>query len=108
MNVLEKKQTKTRELSLGEKQAILKLRKEGKSIRAIVQALGILHTTWKEPEKEINWWLTEKQTTGQPRKITAVDDRNIVKDVKKARKTSVSDITNNVHRTGVKASQSTI
>ena len=48
---------KTRELSMGEKQAILKLRKEGKSIRAIGQTLGIACTT--------NWnILKKKETTG--------------------------------------------
>ena len=37
---------KTRELSKGEKGAILKLRKEGKSIRAIGQLLGIATRTF--------------------------------------------------------------
>ena len=44
---------KTKELSLGEKQAILKLRKEGKLIRAIAQALGIAcTTTWNALKKK--------------------------------------------------------
>ena len=48
---------KTRELSMGEKQTILKLRKEGKSIRAIGQTLGIASTTiWNV--------LKKKETTG--------------------------------------------
>ena len=48
---------KTRELSTGEKEAILNLRKEGKSIRAIGQALAIATTTiWNV--------LKKKETTG--------------------------------------------
>lgn len=35
----------TRELSMDEKQAILKLRKEGKFIRTIAETLGIVNTT---------------------------------------------------------------
>ena len=41
-------------------------------------------------------------------KTTAVDDRNIVRAVKKNPKTSVRIVTNNLHRAGVKESQSTI
>jgi len=36
---------KTRELPMGEKLAILKLREDGKSIRAVAQTLAITSTT---------------------------------------------------------------
>ena len=63
----------------GEKQAILKLRKEGKSIRAIAQALGIAcTTTWNVlKKKETPGILSNRPRTDRPRKTTAVDDRNI-------------------------------
>ncbi|MCI4387222.1 hypothetical protein PGIGA_G00071680 [Pangasianodon gigas] len=94
---------KTRDLSMGEKQAILKLRKEEKSIRAIAQELGIANTTiWNVlKKKETTCVLTTGHGTGRPRKTTA-DDRNIVRAVKKNQKTTVRDITNNLHRAGVK------
>ena len=70
---------KTRELSLRENQAILKLGKEGKSIRAIAQALEIAcTTTWnvlKKKENRLVYWATDIET-GRPRITTAVDDRN--------------------------------
>jgi len=48
---------KIRELSMGEKQAIVKLRKGGKLIRVIGQTLGIASTTiWNV--------LKKKETTG--------------------------------------------
>ncbi len=46
--------------------------------------------------------------TGRSRKTSAVDDRNIVTAVKKDPKTTVSDISNNLQRAGVKVSQSTV
>ena len=84
---------KARELSLGENQAILKLRKERKSIRAIAQAL-----------KRKNCGGIEQQTSNRLTK----EYRNIVTAVKKTHKTSVSDITNNLYRADVKVSQSTV
>lgn len=101
---------KTRELSMGEKQTILKLREEGKSIRAIAKTLGIATTTiWNVlKKKETTGVLSNKHRTGRPRVTTAVDDRNIVRAVKKNPKTTVTDITANLHRAGVKVSQSTV
>ena len=100
---------KTRELSMVEKQTILKLRKEGKSIRAIGQTLSIASTTiWNVlKKKETTGVLSNRCQTGQPRKTTLVDDRNIVRAAKKTPKTSVSHITNNLHSAGMKISQST-
>ena len=50
---------KSRELSMGEKQAYLKLREGGKSIRAIRQTLAVASTTiWNV--------LKKKETTGVP------------------------------------------
>ena len=66
---------KTRELSLGEKQAILKLRKEGKS----EHKHSLYNNNLECPEKERNRWRTEQQRSN--RKKTAVDDRNIVRDL---------------------------
>ncbi len=45
---------------------------------------------------------------GRSRKTSEVDDRNIVTAVKKDPKTTVSDISNNLQRAGVKVSQSTV
>jgi hypothetical protein len=93
---------KTRELSMGEKQAIVKLRKEGKSTRAIGQTLGIASTTiWNVlKKKETIGVLSNRRRTGRPRKTTVVDDRNIVRAVKTTPKTSVSDITNDLRCKG--------
>ena len=52
--------------------------------------------------KETAGVLSNKHWTGRPRKTTAADDRNIVWAVKKNPKT------NNLHRAGVKESQSTL
>lgn len=46
--------------------------------------------------------LSNGHGTGRPRKTTAVDNRNIVKAVKKNPKTLLSDITNNIHNAGLK------
>ena len=53
-------------------------------------------------KKETAGVLSNRHRTGQPRKTTAVDDRNVVRDAKK------NPIINNLHRAGVKVSQSTI
>ena len=92
---------KTRELSSGEKQTILKLRDEGKLIRAFAQALAIACTRTRNvlKKKETAAVLSNRHRTGRPRK-TAVGDRNGV--------TSVSDITINLHRAGVTVSQSSV
>jgi len=99
---------KTRKLSLGEKQAIVNLREDGKSIRAIAQTLAIASTTiWNVLKKKETTGVLRRQT-GRPRKTSAVDDRNIVRAVKKDPKTTVSDISNNLQRAGVKVSLSTV
>ena len=59
-----------------------------------------------QKKKETAGVLSNRPKTSQPRKTTVVHD--FVRDVKKYRKTSVSDITNNLHRALVKVSQSTI
>lgn len=53
---------KTRELSLREKQAILKLIKWAKSARGIAQALSTANTTICSPEKARNHWYNNNQT----------------------------------------------
>lgn len=101
---------KTRELTMEEKLDILKLRKEGKSIRAVSQALGIANTTvWNVLKKqETTGVLTTRHRTGRPRKTSAVDDKQIVKAVKKNPQITVSNITNSLHLAGVNISQSTV
>lgn len=101
---------KTRELTMEEKLDILKLRKEGKSIRVVSQNLGIANTTvWNILKKqETTGVLTNAHRTGRPRKTTAVDDRIIVRAVKKNPQTTVTDITNNLHLAGVNVSRSTV
>lgn len=99
---------KMRKLSIGEKQAILKLRKEGKSIRAIGQTLGIANTTiWNVQKKKTTGVLSNRYRTGRPRKTTTVDVRNIVRAVRKKPQNN-RDITNNPCSTEVKVSQFTI
>lgn len=99
---------KMRKLSIGEKQAILKLRKEGKSIRAIGQTLGIANTTiWNVQKKKTTGVLSNRYRTGWPRKTTTVDVRNIVRAVRKKTQNN-RDITNNPCSTEVKVSQFTI
>ncbi|KAF0047695.1 hypothetical protein F2P81_001328 [Scophthalmus maximus] len=89
---------------MGEKEAIVKLREDGKSIRAIAQTLAITSTTtWNVlKKKETTGVLSNRRRTGTPRKTTAVDDRNIVRAVKKDSKTAVGDISNNLQRAGLK------
>lgn len=98
-----------RKLSIGEKQAILKLRKEGKSTRAIGQTLGIANTTiWNvQKKKKTTGGLSNRYRTGRPRKTTTVDVRNIVRAVRKKPQNN-RDITNNPCSTEVKVSQFTI
>ena len=88
---------KTREISLEEKYGIMKLRKEGKSVRAVEQALAFTTILNILKKKETAGVLSNRHRTGRPRKTT-VDDRNIVRAVKKNPKRSVSDITNNLNQ----------
>ena len=82
----------------------MKLREDGKPIRAIAQILAIASTTiWNVPKKkETTGVLSNRRRTGRPRKTTAVDDRIIVRAVKKDPKTTVVDISNNFQSSGVK------
>ena len=95
---------------MGEKQAIVNLRENGKSIRAIAQTLAIASTTiWNVlRKKETSGILSNRPRKGRPRKTSAVDNRNIVRAVKEDPKTTVSNISNNLQRAGVKVSQSTV
>ena len=101
---------KTKELSLGEKQAVLKLRKEGKSTRAIVQALGIAcTTTWNVmKKKETTGVLSNRHKTGEGQQKQFMQETEIVRGVKEKPQNIITDITKNIHRAGVKVSQSTI
>lgn len=81
---------KTREMCVGEKQAILKLRKEGTSVKAVAQALGKDNTTiWnvlEKNKKETTGVLKTRHQTGQPRETTAAEDRDINCEKKNTRK----------------------
>ena len=55
-------------------------------------------------KKETTDVLNDRHGTGRPRKTSTVDDRNIVRAVKKDPKTTVSNISNNLQRAGVKVS----
>lgn len=66
------------------------------------------HSKHNIAKKETFGVLRNRYRTGRPRKTTAVDDRNIVRAVRKKPKTTVSDILNNLHRAGVKVSSSTV
>ncbi len=78
--------------------------------QTIAQTLAIASTTiWNLlRKKETTGVLSNTPRTGRSRKTSAVDDRNIVTAVKKDPKTTVSDISNNLQRAGVKVSQSTV
>ena len=76
---------KTRELSLGEKQVVLKHRKERKSIMAIALGMACSRTWNVLGQKETADVLCNRHPTSQSRKTTAADDGNIVRAVKKYR-----------------------
>ncbi len=59
-------------------------------------------------KKETTGVLSNTPRMGRSRNTSAVDDRNIVTAVKKDPKTTVSDISINLQRAGVKVSQSTV
>ena len=72
---------KTREMALGEEQAIEKLRKDGKSIRSTAQTLAITRTTiWNFLSTD---GLIHRHRTGRPRYTSAVDGWNILRGLKK-------------------------
>ena len=72
-------------LSMGEKQPILKLRKDGKLIRGIAETLFRANTTiWNVLKKrETTDVLSNRHQTGQPKKTDETDERIIVPNVKK-------------------------
>ena len=59
-------------------------------------------------KKETTGVQTNGRQTGQSRKRAEVDDRKIVRAVKKTPKISVTAITNNLYSKGIKLSQSTV
>ncbi len=69
---------KTREVSLGEKQAIVKLREDEKSNQTIAQTLAIASTTiWNLlRKKETTGVLSNTPRTGRSRETSAVDDKH--------------------------------
>lgn len=77
---------KTKELFMGEKQATLKLWKEGTSIRATAQTVGIANMTISNVPKteEPAGVLSSRYRTGQSRTATAIDDRNNYKSTETA------------------------
>ncbi len=101
---------KTREVSMGEKTSNCEAERRWKINQTIAQTLAIASTTiWNLlRKKETTGVLSNTPWTGRSRKTSAVDNRNIVTAVKKDPKTTVSDISNNLQRAGVKASQSTV
>ncbi len=78
--------------------------------QTIAQTLAIASATiWNLlRKKETTGVLSNTPRTGRSWKTSAVDDRNIVTAVKKYPKPTVSDISNNLQRAGVKVSQSTV
>lgn len=64
---------------MGEKLAILKLKLRWKSVRAMILATDGT-TIWNFPKKkETTGLLSNKHQTDRARKISLVDDRNIVR-----------------------------
>ena len=80
------------------------LRKERK-LTIIAQALVACTTTWNVLKKKDTAGFEQQVNQGKQQQLMI---RNIVRAVNKNPKTSVSDITNNLHRAEVKVSQSTI
>ncbi len=67
---------KTRELSMGEKQAILKLREDGKINQSHCTNIDYSQNNYLEcPEEETTGVLNNRRRIGRPRKTSAVDDR---------------------------------
>ncbi len=93
--------TKTRELTLREKQAIWMLKEKRKSIRALAKTKVMKKSrVWKPPVTPATTWSAEK--------TTAVDDRQIIKTVKMDPKIRVCKITNNFQKAGGMLWQSTV
>lgn len=91
-------------------QDVLKLRKEGKSIRSVAQTLCLwpiqeFEMAWKSNEKQPTGALSNRHQTGRPRTTAAVDEGDIVRAVKKNTQITVSGITTQLHGAGVKVSQ---
>lgn len=63
---------------MGGKLAILKLKLRWKSVRAMTLATAGT-TIWNFPKKETTVLLSNKHQTDRARKISSVDDRNIVR-----------------------------
>lgn len=97
------------QLSLGEKQAILKLGNEGRSIRAIAQSLGVANMTILECSEKRHHWFSNNQTSNMSTKDNYRSrwQKEIVRAVTKNLKTTISNITNNPQMAGVKISQCT-
>lgn len=88
---------KTRELSMGEKQIILKPREMGKLTRVIAQTQGHGQGNVLQcPEKETSDVCQPQTLNRLPRESTTVDDRNLVRAVMQHPKTTVCDITANL------------
>ena len=94
---------------MGEKQAILRLRKEGKIDQSHWTNIGCSkHKNLECSEEETTGVLSNRNRIGWPRKTTEVDDRKIVRAVKKTPKISVIAITNDLYSAGVKVLQSIV
>lgn len=101
---------KSKELSMEVKEAILRLKKENKSIRQISERLGVASSTvWNILKKvELTGTLSNSYRPGRPRKTSKMDDRKIQSMVKKDPSTTSSQIKDTLAEAGVSLSKSTV
>lgn len=101
---------RSKELSLSVKQAIIRLKKQKKTIREIAKILGVAKTTvWNIlKKKECSGELSNAKRPGRPPKTTVVNDRRILSLVKKTLFTTVGQMKKTLQEVGVCVSKSTI
>ena len=95
--------TRSKELSLSMKQAIIRLKNLNKPIREIAKTLVVAKSTvWNIlKKKERTGELSNTKRPGRPRKTTVVDDRRILSLAKKNPFTTVGQIKNTLQEVGV-------
>ena len=101
---------KSKEISMQVKEAIIRLKKQHKSIREIAKTLGVAKSTvgYILKKKESTGELNNIERLGRQWKTTKVDDRRILSLVKKNPFTTSTEVKNTLEKVGVSLSKSTI
>ncbi|MCJ8748461.1 hypothetical protein PDJAM_G00165100 [Pangasius djambal] len=91
---------KSKEISMQVKEAIIRLKKQHKSIRETAETLGVAKSTvgYILKKKEITGELNNIERPGRPRKTTKVDDRRILSLVKKNPFTTSTEVKNTLEK----------